>query len=98
MIVELEDDFDSRVLIRIVYRTPKTGNFDTFVHSLEEIFYQYQNIIILDDFNVDMFLSNRHTRMIDDILVSQNLFFIRLSATHYRNITYLARLGSRGRS
>ena len=83
MMIEIGDDIDSRVLICIMYRPPKTGNFDTFVDALGEISYQYQNIIILDDFNVDMLSSNRQTRMIEDFIVSQNLFLVRSNATHH---------------
>lgn len=71
------------MLVGCVYNPPLRSNFDKLNEMLDELSPQYENVILMGDFNVNQMLTTRATQALSFALNSRGLTVVNSEPTHF---------------
>lgn len=72
-----------KFVIGVVYKPPSSNSIESLDSVLSDFALQYNNIILMGDFNVDMLKDNTKTRSFLNFWTALNLHPITFQATHF---------------
>lgn len=73
----------NKLLLATVYRPPKIGFLKEFEDTLLNFFTEYDNLIVVGDFNADLQISTHDSEHLRDFIESSNLHLVPYNPTHH---------------
>ena len=83
MLVEIACSNVYKVLIAVVYRPPKAGFFRDFEDKCLELYTGYRNLVIMGDFNSNLYCDSFDAKLLQEFVFSNGLFLVPFNATHH---------------
>ena len=90
LICEVELNSNTKLFVAIVYRPPNTPFFKgtNFLQVIAELSQDYNNKLIMGDFNSNMLTVNPQSSILKDFIATNNLYLINHGVTHIKNDSF----------